>query len=234
MRIEPETRAEIARRRLAEIAASFDAQVPLPDHGRHVAAPPHRLGPWHVRFVAVFAVAGSVLIAWWLLASRPAVSDSLAFGAAAASASGSASPAATGKLVIDVAGKVRRPGIVTLPAGSRVHDAIAAAGGVEPRVDTSGLNLARKLTDGEQILVGVSAVGGVSEPGTGAPGSGAMNLNTATPEQLEELPGIGPVTAAAIVHWRTENGPFKRVEDLLEVTGIGEKTLEQLRSHVQV
>lgn len=234
MRIEPETRAEIARRRLAEIAASFDAQVPLPDAGRHVAAPPRRVGPGHVRFVAVVAVAGSVLIAWWLLASRPAVSDSLAFGASGAPASASASAKPAGQLVVDVAGKVRRPGIVTLPAGSRVHDAIAAAGGVQPRVDTSGLNLARKLTDGEQVLVGVSAVGGASAPGTGASGARMLNLNSATQEQLEELPGVGPVTAAAIVQWRTENGPFQSVEDLLDVTGIGEKTLDQLRSHVQV
>lgn len=238
MRIEPETRAEIARRRLAELARAFDAQTPPDEGGRHLGErlASRRLGPWHVRVVAIVAVACSVLIAWWLLASRPQVSDSLAFGAPAGP-SGSAPPVApAAEIIVDVAGSVRHPGIVTLPAGSRVHDAIAAAGGVRGHTDTSGLNLARKLTDGEQVLVG-APLGGTASGAAGAPDGadgGTVNLNTASEQQLEDLPGIGPVTAAAIVQWRTENGPFHSVDDLLDVTGIGEKTLEQLRDHVRV
>jgi competence protein ComEA len=234
MRIEPETRAEIARRRLAELAASFDAQVPLAEGGRHTGErrSSRRLGPVHTRFVAVLAVAASVLIAWWLLAARPTVSDSLAFSASAGPSS--TVPAPTSELVIDVVGRVRHPGIVTLPAGSRVHEAIAAAGGVQRGVDTSGLNLARKLTDGEQVLIGTAPVASAASGAAGGPADGVLDLNTATEQQLEDLPGIGPVTAAAIVGWRTENGPFHSVEDLLDVTGIGEKTLEQLRDHVRV
>jgi competence protein ComEA len=148
------------------------------------------------------------------------------------SPSASASP--SGELVIDVVGKVRHPGIVTLPAGSRVHDAVAEAGGVRGKVDTSTLNMARVLTDGEQILVGVEPVAGPSAGGgTPAPGGAArISLGTATLEQLDTLPGIGPVTAQAILDHRTEHGPFTSVDDLLDVTSIGEKTLADIRDQV--
>ena len=134
-----------------------------------------------------------------------------------------------------VEGKVKRPGIVTLPAGSRVHDAVAEAGGVRGRVDTSTLNMARVLTDGEQILVGVEPVAGGAATTGGTPASGPsarISLGTATLEQLDTLPGIGPVTAQAILDHRTEHGPFASVDDLLDVKGIGEKTLSDIRDQV--
>ncbi len=147
--------------------------------------------------------------------------------------------------MVDVAGRVRRPGIVTLPWGSRVADALEAAGGVRPGVDLVTLNLARMLVDGEQLLVGIEAatVPGpatpdptiVPRPGV-TPGTPAVlvNLNTATLADLDTLPGVGPVTAEAILAWRTENGAFSTVDELLEVSGIGDVTLEELRDLVTV
>lgn len=146
--------------------------------------------------------------------------------------------AATGaEVTVDVAGKVRRPGIVVLPSGSRVVDAIEAAGGARPRVDLTPLNLARVLVDGEQVLVGVAAVPGTAAGATGAPPAGAgslVNLNTADQTVLETLPGVGPVTAGAILAWRTEHGAFSSVDELLEVDGIGEATLEKLAPLVTI
>lgn len=138
-------------------------------------------------------------------------------------------------LVIDVEGKVKRPGIITLPHGSRVHEAIAKAGGVVDGADTSTTNLARVLVDGEQIIVGTPAAGpaGAGGPAGGGALAGArVSLSSATAEQLDELPGIGPVTADAIIAHRTAQGGFQRVEDLLDVQGIGEKTLADLRDRV--
>ncbi len=134
-------------------------------------------------------------------------------------------------MVVDVAGKVRSPGIVELPVGSRIVDAIDSAGGVRPGVDTASLNLARVLVDGEQIVVGVEVP--IMPPPSGVTGTSPsseltamIDLNAATAEQLETLPGIGPVTAAAILAWRSENGAFSTVDELLEVSGIGDATLQ--------
>ncbi|MBA3311300.1 MAG: ComEA family DNA-binding protein [Nocardioidaceae bacterium] len=220
-----------------------------------------QLGRWgvttqHVTLVALVALALVALAAWWVLRSVPEpepvqfansrrLPDSVAAPpiTPAAPMSAGAPPVSTpsggafvtpmpGPLVVDVAGKVRRPGIVELPAGSRVTDAIRSAGGVRPGVDTTALNLARLLIDGEQIVVGIDvptpalvpspvSTSGVSTSATIAP----VNLNTATEEQLDTLPGIGPVTAASILAWRTENGAFTTVAELLEVSGIGDATL---------
>jgi competence protein ComEA len=138
--------------------------------------------------------------------------------------------------VVDVAGKVRRPGVATLPAGSRVVDAIRQAGGARPGVDLTSLNLARVLTDGEQILVGVAPAPGVaasasSQPGA-SPGGALVNLNTATLDELDSLPGVGPVTAQKILDWRTAHGSFTAIDELLEVDGIGEKTLADMAPHL--
>jgi len=235
-----ETRAEIARRRLAQLAASFDAQLPpaQPQPGEvprrielpHIALP-------HIKMLATLAVAGSVLLVWWLLSGRPQTSDPhqtpLAFATSAApTRSGAPAAQATTDLVIDVIGKVRKPGIVTIPRGSRVYQAIKAAGGLKGRVDTSALNMARVLTDGEQILVGIEPVAMSGAPVGGS--SAKVNLNNATAEQLDTLPGIGPVTAQSILTWRTKNGRFTSVDDLLDVKGIGDATLAQLRDLVVV
>jgi competence protein ComEA len=151
-------------------------------------------------------------------------------GTPLAVASGSAAA-----VTVDVAGRVRRPGVVTLPAGSRVIDALRRAGGPRGHVDLTGLNLARVLTDGEQILVGRAAVGvAASAAGTpgASPGGPLVNLNTATQDQLEQLPGVGPVTAQKILAWRAAHGAFSSVDELLEVDGIGEKTLADLAPYV--
>lgn len=139
------------------------------------------------------------------------------------------------RLVISVVGKVRRPGLVKVRVGARVADALRAAGGPKRGVDLTTLNLARKVTDGEQIHVGAPAVAAAPAEG-GAPGvpAGKINLNTATADQLEELPGIGEVTAGNIIDWRAQNGSFTAVEQLREVDGIGERRLATLRERVTV
>lgn len=155
-----------------------------------------------------------------------------------------------GELVVSVVGRVQRPGLVRLTAGARVAEALAAAGGALPGTDLIPLNLARRLADGEQVLVGIApppgqtADGGVVGPGGPAPGagvtapgsaaSGKINLNTATMEQLDTLPGVGPVTAQKIIDWRTANGRFSSVEQLREVSGIGEARFAQMRDRVTV
>ena len=147
-----------------------------------------------------------------------------------------ASPKSGGDVTVDVAGKVRRPGLTTLPPGSRVADALEKAGGPRGRVDLSGLNLARVLVDGEQILVGRGAQPGGMAAGasTAAPDpTGALvSLNTATLEQLETLPGVGPVTAQKILDWRAANGAFSSVDQLLDIDGVGDKTLAEIAPHV--
>jgi competence protein ComEA len=158
------------------------------------------------------------------------------------SASGSvtapgATPGAAGASVtVDVSGKVRHPGVATLPAGSRVIDALRKAGGARARVDLGSLNLARVLVDGEQILVGRGQPGGGVAAGASSaapdPDGPLVNLNTATETELETLPGVGPVTAQKILEWRTANGAFSSVDELLEVDGIGDKTLAELAPHV--
>jgi competence protein ComEA len=135
--------------------------------------------------------------------------------------------------VVDVEGKVRHPGLVRLPDGARVDDAIRAAGGVLPGVPTAALNLAQKVSDGQQVLVGLDpapAGGG----GGGASGGGLLDLNLATVEDFDSLPGIGPVLAQRIVDWRTEHGRFASVDQLQEVSGIGNAKYSSLKSKVRV
>ncbi|GJF07313.1 DNA-binding protein [Pseudonocardia sp. D17] len=151
-----------------------------------------------------------------------------------------------GPIVVSVVGKVARPGLVRVAAGARLADALEAAGGTLPGTDVAALNLARRLTDGEQLVVGAPAAtadalasGGAaagSDGGAGGvPGAGArIDLNSATVAQLDELPGVGPVTAQHIVDWRTRNGRFSRVDQLREIDGIGERKFGRLRELVVV
>lgn len=147
-----------------------------------------------------------------------------------------ASSAAGGTVTVHVAGEVRRPGVLELPTGSRVDDAVQQAGGARRGTDLSGLNLARVLVDGEQVLVGVlgPVPGAAASAAEQAPGSATalVSLNTASLDQLDTLPGVGPVTAQKILDWREANGAFSAVEELLEVDGIGDKTLAEIAPHV--
>ncbi|QGK69233.1 ComEA family DNA-binding protein [Allosaccharopolyspora coralli] len=142
-------------------------------------------------------------------------------------------------LVVSVVGKVNEPGLVTVRPGERVADVLEAAGGAKAGTDVSALNLARKVADGEQIYVAVPVPPGAAEPPT-SQGSDAsededvIDLNTAGTGELEELPGVGEVTAERIVQWRDENGPFTSVEQLREVDGIGEARFGRLRDLVRV
>ncbi|MGW0117069.1 helix-hairpin-helix domain-containing protein [Streptomyces sp. NPDC003327] len=143
------------------------------------------------------------------------------------------------EVVVDVGGKVRSPGVLTLPAGSRVADAVRAAGGAKPEADLTGLNRARVLMDGEQVLVGVpgppgGGAGTGAAPGAGPPGPPVpLSLNAATVEQLDALPGVGPVLARHIVDHRTEHGGFRTVAELREVNGIGERRFADLEPLVR-
>ncbi|WP_285694905.1 ComEA family DNA-binding protein [Actinomadura sp. NBRC 104412] len=143
------------------------------------------------------------------------------------------SPSQGGTVVVHVHGKVRRPGIVTLPTGSRVADAIKAAGGARPGTGTGPLNLARKLIDGEQISVGVRGASAPSVSGSTST-AGPLDLNTATADHLDRLPGVGPVLAQRIIDYRTQHGPFRSVEQLQEVSGIGSRRYNDLKSMVRV
>ncbi len=146
-----------------------------------------------------------------------------------------ASPSPAASVTVHVVGEVRDPGVVELPAGSRVVDALRAAGGLRRGGELGGTNLARVLADGERLEVGgpETAVAGVAGGPAGSPG-GLLDLNSATAEQLDALPGIGPVTAAKILAWRSTHNRFSVVDELAEVPGIGPRTLADLRPLVRV
>jgi competence protein ComEA len=137
-------------------------------------------------------------------------------------------------LVVSVIGKVAKPGLVTVPSGSRVADALQAVGGPLAGTDLLGLNLARRLADGEQLAVGVPvpAVDSAQLPASSPPAK--VNLNAASLEQLDTLPGVGQVTAKRIVEWRTRHGSFSRIEQLRDIDGIGDNKFTKLRDQVTV
>lgn len=190
------------------------------------------------RKLAVAVVGGLVLVV--MVAVGVAVSSGGAEHEAppmlpVAAASESARPADT-TIVVSVVGRVARPGLVTLPDGARVADALRKSGGLVPGANLGALNLARKLADGEQIYVGVPPPPG-AEPvaGATAPGEPAkVDLNTATLTELDTLPGVGPVTAQSIVDWRTEHGRFDSVDQLREIDGIGPGRFAKLQDLVVV
>jgi competence protein ComEA len=153
---------------------------------------------------------------------------------------GEAAAGGSSRVVVDVAGAVRRPGVYRLPARSRVVDAVHRAGGARRGADLSALNLAAKLEDGRQVVVpqrpppGAVAAAGSAAPGVAPPAAGPLDLNTATAEQLDQLEGIGPGMAGTILAYRKEHGGFGSVEELGQVPGIGEKRLAALREKVRV
>ena len=200
--------------------------------------------------LAVLALAGNRL-AKTGTASAPDVAAELASseGEAGATGIGAGAPGptaagATSRLVVHVVGAVRRPGLYDLRDGQRVADAVARAGGATRKADLAAINLAAPLVDGTQVLVpsrlavaggggapAAGSAGAVASAGSGAAGA-KVSLSTATVEQLDALPGVGPVTAQKIVDYRTENGPFASVDDLDAVPGIGPTRIENLRDLV--
>ncbi len=190
-----------------------------------------------VAVVIVVCLAGAGL---WYTRSLPRpveVRSASGGGPAPAPPGASVSPSPSAALLVDVAGWVRRPGVYEFREGDRVIDALAAAGGARPGAGLDSLNLAAPLADGTQILV-PRATGGVppgAVPGTTSPGtSSQVNINPASATELEPLPGVGEVIAQRIVDYRTQNGPFASVDGLLDVSGIGDATLAEMRDMVTV
>jgi len=150
-----------------------------------------------------------------------------------ASSSPSARSRAAPGLVVDVEGAVRRPGLVRLPSGSRVADAVARAGGTTRHADRNGVNLAAPVSDGQQVIVPRSGATGGAPAGTGGvAAAGPVSLSSATAEELDTLPGVGPVTAQKIVDYRTQHGAFRSVDELDAIPGIGPARLADLRGLV--
>jgi competence protein ComEA len=213
-------------------------------------------GGWGAIGLAVVAALAAVVAAVGVWAGRPVAEPVPALPVVSAGAPARANtlpsaaaipgavPAPGGPVVVNVAGRVRRPGLVTMREGARVGEAVDAAGGALPNVDLTPLNLAARLVDGQQVLVGVAAPAGAAAPGppAGSPAGagtapapgGKLDLNVATLEQLDGLPGVGPVMAKKILDWRTQNGRFTAVEQLREIPGIGDARFGTLRDLVRV
>jgi competence protein ComEA len=225
-------------RRLAVLADRW-----LPAAWRGARLDPGRPGAVVLLLVAAVGAVVAAVGVWWEAPRAEPVADLPALVSTTGRApSQTGGPPPTGPpetLVVAVAGKVARPGLVRVPPGARVADVLDAAGGALPGTDLAGLNLARKVTDGEQVAVGVPAAPDAGVAASGGAGgdsaaSGPLDLNTATVEQLDGLPGVGPVTAQRIVEWRSRNGRFATVDQLREVEGIGERRFGQLRGLVRV
>lgn len=198
---------------------------------------------WDTRSVRAFSMVVAVLLiitGWWWWSGRAqipaAISELVASGAPLTSmsltndagpvdSSAVGSPQSPQRVVVHVAGDVKTPGLVELPWGSRVSDAITAAGGAVSPDSLSSVNLARQIVDGEQIIVG-----GEESPIS----DGRISINAASATELQELPGVGPVLAERIVAYREQNGPFVSLDGLLEVSGIGETTLANMAEQVRM
>lgn len=207
------------------------------------------LEPRTLAALAVVLVVAVVLAAQHFWSARPqavsapqAVGKAVPFPEPSPAPGPSAVPATpSARVVVDVSGKVRNPGVLRLPAGSRVSDALRAAGGVKDGTDLTALNRARVLLDGEQVVVGAPAppaTGGALPGPSGGGGGGSqpaspVSLGSATVDQLDTLPGVGPVLAQHIVDYRTQNGGFRSVDQLREVNGIGDRRFADLQPLVR-
>lgn len=205
----------------------------LPPALRGARLDPGTRGALALAGVALLAAVVAVVVAW-SSSSRPVAKPAAAVPAVAVPKLPAATPAVAASseppdVVVDVAGKVRRPGLVKLAAGARVADAIAAAGGVLPSTSTVGMSLARRVIDGEQLVVGEpQPVGQLAQPNGSAAPAGPLDLNTATVTDLDGLPGIGPVLAQRVVDWRTAHGAFTSVDQLRQISGLGGKKFDAL------
>jgi competence protein ComEA len=201
----------------------------------------------HAKVVALLGLVAVIMAVWLVLRARTWSPEAIAEVTPSWSAEApTASPTPPAPWLIHVLGAVDQPGLVSVPAGSRVADALAAAGGLAADADPAELNLAAELVDGCQVIVGTKVeprgevrvgAGGVlaDGAGTGAELTGAViDLNAATSEQLQSLPGVGPATATAILTWRAEHGRFADIVELQEISGIGPKTYEKIAPHVRV
>jgi competence protein ComEA len=189
-----------------------------------------------VALIAVVAVTLAGAGTWYLRSLPKPVEVRAAPKQPPAPAPG-ATPSPAAVILVDVAGWVRRPGVYEFADGARVIDAVQAAGGARPGAFLESLNLAAVLVDGTQILVpkeGAAPAPPGGEVGGGTAPGGLVNVNAATSAELETLPGVGEVIAQAIVDYRTQNGPFTAVDQLLDVSGIGDATLENIRELVTV
>ena len=193
---------------------------------------------FHPREAAALAVLGLLLLIGAGLAyvrARPAAALAPPAGAVSASASPAQGTAPANTIVVDVVGAVRKPGVYNFPQGARVIDAVRAAGGFAQGAESQAINLARPLVDGEQVVVpkkgeAPSAAAGASAQQPG----GKVNINSATESDFENLPGIGPVLAQKIVDYRSQHGPFRSIQDLMKVTGIGQKKFDSLQAYITV
>jgi comEA protein len=239
-----------ADRDVPDPSATDDAALPsgLGRHrapGRTTRLDPGGPGSWSLWVVGVLAAAA---VLGWTWLDRPSVQQVPVGSSASAALSHAPSsppspppppsaPADTGSIgsvVVSVVGQVAAPGLVTLPAGARVADALAAAGGLLPEADPASINAAAVLSDGQQIAVGVPGAAGQPTAAGDAGVSGPLNLNSATVADLDALPGIGPVLAQRIVDHRTAHGPFTSVDQLNDVSGIGPAIFADLADRVRV
>jgi competence protein ComEA len=193
--------------------------------------------PFELSRRRILVAAGCLALLLFLgskLLARPQTSVGLAPPAAAPTETTSAAPTV---VVVDIVGAVRRPGLYRLAQGARIADAVARAGGATAKADLALINLAAPLADGEQVIVpkrGTATLGAPAGAGSsaGAPSAGPVHLSTATLEQLDTLPGIGPVTAQKILDYRQKHGAFTSVDELDAVPGIGPARLDQLKDLV--
>ena len=210
--------------------------------GVRALAGKHRLGTAVVLVIVLAAVVTAIVLS----SQQPAPESPPTLPPAVSAGPATTSQAVATTLVVSVVGKVNRPGLVTLPNGARVADAIEAAGGLVPGTDDSALNLARRLADGEQIYVGMPVPSAADQPTSAPdplPASGKsgkkggdpnvkVNLNTATAEQLQTLPGVGPAMATRILNWRNQHGHFDSTSQLRNVGGIGQARYAKLENLV--
>jgi competence protein ComEA len=217
----------------------FDPLVPRASRAPSVGAVPTITRP-QLAVYAAAAVAIALIGARYLHSAQPTQTSAAArpAGGRPAASQVTVSGAAGGSAIVQVVGAVRRPGVYRMSTEERVDDAVRRAGGATRRADLAGINLAAKVTDGQQLVVpvhGAAPAAAVGGPAAGGAVAGPpINLNTATIEQLDQLDGVGPATAQKIVAYRQQHGGFRSVSELDQVPGIGEKKLAALRDRVRV